>query len=882
MLATVQPIALAEDTANTDGGYSAYASEIEALNALGITDIKEKGFSENDKVSRENFAKGVVSMMVEDISAVGIETKGDLSSADKGLLYLNSVGIVNGTGENVFEPNAVITLEQAVKIAVSALGFDELSYYKGGYSVGFLTEAKRIGLLDGVKASGSDELTLGNSIKLLYNLLDTDILQQKTFGSSNTYYRVDGNTLVSVYRDIRRGSGTVTANRFSGIYSAADGTSGDTVIIGSTEYAVGGTAAEGYIVCSTEFWYKDSRSVDEKTLIYIAQKSNSRSLKIDAANIISFSGGKYSYETESGKTADVSIADDAVILYNGVFAESIDVDKYIPKYGSVEFIANGSGAYGIVKIENVTLTVVESVSTDGLVIYDKYDQSLNIDLTDADYAIYSDKGKRIEVASIVKGNIIESVKTEYGAGVYYRMTVETATITEKVEKIRTKAGGELNEVYLASEKYSVSYRLRDLIKNKKINELQLGTTYVFALNTKGELVNVDNDSEKSYRLGYLKRFSADKDSMDPQPSVRIFDQSGSWETYLLAKNLKLNGEPIKSNTLKSMDYYLGQVCKYELNISGNVTSMYFPSASDENFKTVYTRKSPYYRAYAAGGVFGAQSDKTGATCSLEPNATIFVVPDKETLSVNETADGYQYAVLAPKTLKGYVPYTNVDIFNTSGEIGIGDVALVKMKNYGYVASSSSRPIVISECRSVAKDGGVKQAIYGMQNGQEVEIFIEDMRSDTSELPFKSGDVIFCFKSGDGILRLYDDVKYYHKIFSYDPQNPTFTDSFDWNTGNIIGISYSASMASDERMRYGSVYKADADYVWLNISSDPSDTSKVEAARCTGARIYVYDDKNETFKIGKPADIVGYTSDSTNYAKALIVYNDGFTEMVIYP
>ena len=77
---------------------------------------------------------------------------------------------------------------------------------------------------------------------------------------------------------------------------------------------------------------------------------------------------------------------------------------------------------------------------------------------------------------------------------------------------------------------------------------------MFALNTKGELVNVDNDSEKSYRLGYLKRFSADKDSMDPQPSVRIFDQSGSWETYLLAKNLKLNGEPIKSNTLKSMDY----------------------------------------------------------------------------------------------------------------------------------------------------------------------------------------------------------------------------------------------------------------------------------------------------------------------------------------
>ena len=622
---------------SADGGYSEYKYMIDILNALNITKISEKGFSATDKVSRETFALSVAQMMSDDPQSLAAEPTGDLTAKDAGMLYLRSVGLIDGTDENVYEPKRNITLEQAIKISVSALGYGDISYYKGGYSSGFIGEAKRAGLLDGVNAPSASDLELGDCVKLLYNLLRTDVLEQKTFGSSNTYYRVDGNTLVSVYRNIRRGEG-----------------------------------------------------------------------------------------------------------------------------------------------------------------------------------------------------------------------------------------------------YTVSERLKALFADGSIIKPSINTAYVFSFNSLGELVYMDEVSEKGYRVAYFKRFALGDGSIDPERKVRVFDQSGNWETYTLAKNIKLNGNRIKSNTLKNMDLYIGKVCKYELNIAGEVTSLYFPSEDDENFRTVYSIKNAYYRTYSAGGYFGAQNDKNAAACSLDPSACVFVVPNKEPADVNELADGYQYAVLLPGKLKTYITYSSVEIYNTTGEIGIGDAAVAKIKNNGYAYNHyGDRPIVISNIENTMVGDEVKPVINGYYNGNTIQIIIDDHRSDQSTLPLKSGDAIYCFTQDDGELRLYDDLQYYHKILDYDEQNPVFAQSFNWNLASPVGVSYSSSLSGDQRIRFGSVYKVNSDYLWLNVSDDPSDTSAVEAAKCSNARVYVYDKDDEEFEIGKVSDIVGYTSDRTNYSKALIVYNGGFTEIVIY-
>lgn len=894
ILFTAVQTAYAEEESAANAINEEYGYKIEVLNALGITDIKVSGFSPAESVTREMFSEGIAAMMVEDASAMGIEPTGDLEAEDTGMLFLKSIGIINGTEENVFEPNSNITLEQAVKIAVSALGFAEISDYKGGYSSGYMTEAKRIGLLDGVNISPSAELCMGDYINMLYNLLGIDVLEPKSFGSANTYYRADGNTLISVYRKIRKGEGIVSANKYSGLYSEGAGTHDETVEISGEYYRTGETKAEDFLGLHTEFYYYDLKNDIEKTLLYIAPTRVNRSLLINSGDL-SYDGGVYTYTDNSGGRKKIKIPVSAVIMYNDVFQSMPDKTKLVPQYGSVEFISNnGDSSYEVIKIRDITVTVVLSVSSDGTAVYDKYNTDYNIDIEGKDCSVTLANGKEGTVLNISKDDVVETVKTECDGQSYYRLKIVTDSVTDTIQRIepesitRTDATGAVGtvsvakELYLSDKKYTVSSRLKELILSGKIAAPTAGRSYLFHLNSRGEITDISDKPERAFRIGYFKRFAAKSEAFDTKYMIRLFDESGAWETYELAQRIKLNGVSVKANEINSLDMYIGKACKYELNVAGEVTSLYFPSETDENFRTVYSMKEPYFRRYYGSPVFGPKSEDDGVTCSIKSTSVIFIIPNFSEASVDEDLYDYQYAVIPSSKLPNYNSYGNVDIYNTEGDIGIGDVAVVKMKTHGYVLNeNSTRPVLINDIISVWDGGEVKTEIAALSNGNEIRFFVEDLRTNGGDLPFGPGDVVFCFVAKDRTLRLYDDAKYYHILLDYDDTNPIFAKAFDWNAGAPIGVSYRSSMAADVRIRYGSVYKTDGEYMWLNTSADPSDTSAVEATKCTSARIYVYDKEKKQYTVGRAADIVGYTSDKVNYSRAVVVYSDSYAEIVVY-
>ena len=885
----------AANATNEDRSYKEeYGYKIEVLNALGITDIQVSGFTPAEPLTREMFSEGIAAMMVEDASAMGIEPTGDLEAEDTGMLFLKSVGLINGMEENVFEPDSNITLEQAVKIAVSALGFDEISDYKGGYSSGYMTEAKRIGLLDGINASMSAELCMGDYVNMLYNLLDIDVLEPKSFGGANAYYRADGNTLISVYRKIRKGEGIVNANKYSGLYSEGAATHDETVVISGKYYRTGETKAEDYIGLHTEFYYYDLKNDIDKTLLYIAPTRVNRSLLINSGDL-SYDGGVYTYADDSGERKKIKIPVSAVIMYNDVFQSTPDKAKLVPQYGSVEFISNnGDSSYEVIKIRDITVTVVLSVSSDGTAVYDKYNSDCNIDLEGKDCSVTMANGKAGTGLNISKDDVVETVKTECDGQSYYRLKIVTDSVTDTIRRIepesitRTDAAGSVStvsvakELYLSDKKYTISSRLKELILSGKIAAPTAGKAYTFRLNSLGEITDISDKPERAFRIGYFKRVAKKSEAFDTKYVIRLLDESGAWETYELAQRIKLNGVPVKTEDISGLDVYIGKVCKYELNVAGEVTSLYFPSETDENFRTVYSMKDPYFRRYYGSPVFGPKSEDDGVTCSIKSTSVIFIIPNFSEASVDEDLYDYQYAVISSSKLPNYNSYGNVDIYNTEGDIGIGDVAVVKMKTHGYVLNeNSTRPVLINDIISVWDGGEVKTEIAALSNGNEIRFFVEDLRTNGGDLPFGPGDVVFCFVAKDRTLRLYDDAKYYHILLDYDDTNPIFAKAFDWNAGAPIGVSYRSSMAADVRIRYGSVYKTDGEYMWLNTSADPSDTSAVEATKCTSARIYVYDKEKKQYTVGRAADIVGYTSDKVNYSKAVVVYSDSYAEIVVY-
>ena len=882
ILFTAANTAYAEDDTAANAVSEEYGHKIEVLNALGITDVQENGFSIAAPVTREMFSKGIAAMMIDDISALSIEPVGDLDADDTGMLYLMSVGIIKGTEENVYEPDSNVTLEQAAKIAVSALGFDDVAAYKGGYSSGYVTEGRRIGLLDGISISQDAELCMGDYIKLLYNLLDIDVLEPESFGGVNTYQRVDGNTLIYVYRNISKGKGLVSANKFSGLYSKDGATYDESVEIDGEYYQCGETKAEDYLGIQSEFYYYDFEDGTEKTLLYITPAKENKRLLIDYDDL-SYSAGVYTYTNERGTSKKIQIPSNAVIMYNGVFQSEFDKIKFVPSYGSVEFVSNdGDSSYEVIKIQDIALTIVLSVATDGTAIYDKYDTDNNIYLEEEEeYSVTLANGKEGTVYNINKDNIVEAVKIEYDGRWYYKLRVVTNSVTGTIQSI--EAGNEADgEIYVDNEKYTVSSRLEELLERGDIFPPSLGKEYVFLLNSKGEIADITDGSEKAFRLGYFKRFSVVEDEeLEEKRMIKLFDESGAWEYYELAEKIKLNGSSVKSNDISGMDIYIGKVCKYELNVAGEVTSLYFPSETDKKFRAVFSMKEPYYRRYYGSPVFGPKSLDDGITCSIKSSAVVFVIPNAAE-NIDERIYSYQYAVIPPSKLANYTSFGNVDIYNTDGDIGIGDVAVVTMKAHGYATNLySTRPVLVNKCRSYWDDGEMKTEVTALTNGNEIKFLVEDLRTNGADLPFGPGDLIFCFFAKDGTLRLYDDAKYYHMLLDYDDENPVFTKAFDWSSGSTIGVSYRASMAADVRIRYGSVYKTDGQYLWFNTAENPSDISGVEATNYATARIYVYDKDTKKYALGKASDIVGYTSDSADYSKAVIVYSDSYTEIVIY-
>ena len=89
-----------------------------------------------------------------------------------------SKGYINGMGDGTFAPEANIKYEQAVKMVVSALGFDPMAASKGGWPTGYLVVANTYKITEGVSNSTRADVAI-----LIYNALSTPMMDQTTWGA---------------------------------------------------------------------------------------------------------------------------------------------------------------------------------------------------------------------------------------------------------------------------------------------------------------------------------------------------------------------------------------------------------------------------------------------------------------------------------------------------------------------------------------------------------------------------------------------------------------------------------------------------------------------------------------------------------------------------
>jgi len=315
------------DVASTHKYYTAISN----LSAYGILNGFEDGsFRPEDNVTRAQFSKIICYASYGPTSITGAVDTGftdvdpnHWAAGDIKMAAAN--GIVNGMGDGTFQPESNVKFEQAIKMIVCALGYNQRALDNGGYPQGYISVAADLGLLKGLAASdnaqGSDA-NRGTIAKLVDSMLNAETLTStgekgeslkdktvKTESESGQVVSVYGSTIYADEKsECSRNQIEVLLGKTTRFYSISEL---DEVKANVNDYL--GKRVTVYYDADDEL------KIPILTNLTLQAKKNIVTV-VDLADIEEFSNTEVIYiaDREEGEEEELTVLADANILFNGV------------------------------------------------------------------------------------------------------------------------------------------------------------------------------------------------------------------------------------------------------------------------------------------------------------------------------------------------------------------------------------------------------------------------------------------------------------------------------------------------------------------------------------------------------------------------------------
>jgi hypothetical protein len=127
-------------------------------------------------VTRGEMAKIIVCALGLEDYAAGSSSFSDMAGhwADKYVAYAVSLGIINGYPDGTFKADNTVTYDEAAKMLVAALGYTEAGLI-GTWPANWVTKAKTLGILDGIKTAGATGANRGDIALMAFQTLNKAI-----------------------------------------------------------------------------------------------------------------------------------------------------------------------------------------------------------------------------------------------------------------------------------------------------------------------------------------------------------------------------------------------------------------------------------------------------------------------------------------------------------------------------------------------------------------------------------------------------------------------------------------------------------------------------------------------------------------------------------
>ena len=870
IISMIMAIGILYVPANAASAAEESKNEIGLLRAVGILPNEDLSA---EKMTRANFALYTTRLM--GMSAFDENNERYFYDVPMNHYALNSInklvelGIISLDDEKKFRPDDVITLEEACKMLVSALGYDEMARVKGGYPTGYLLVSNMIGVTSNLN---ENELSTSTAISMLYNALKADVEDVISISDKTTYKKANGETALSVFHGISFAEGTLTATDGQTMYNDLNTESGQ-AYIDDTRYDCSLDLSNlfgSYI----EYYYKDGTS-SAKEIIY-AEELSDKSVIIDSDDFLRYSNGTVYYSKNDRETS-VSTKVGGTVVYNGR-PITTDIDNAVNNinYGVITIKQSRNNENDLMIIEDYVDMYVSAVSEKMESISDSKLTNSVIEIKDWETIIIKDESGNIVDYKDVPGDTILSIKKSNDKKLLSGY-VSSAIASGAAERLSEENGRA--EIVVES----TSYKLTKDCTTKFKSNIKLGSVYKYYMNYNGKIAYINTNSATNMVPGYLTNAIKNDNSFDNNLKIRILTENGKRVVYETTDKVKIDGvdyteadKMIAAFPSESGDKTRVEPQLIMYKLSGEKIKeidTYGGDAANEDKKNTLMRYKPEWneRSY--------KSNRFGWKILVRTGGKLFTVPSDDNINsasdkkfATETTNGTTFSLLSGKDNNEFYKLGTDAIFydyiTSKGDASYPlDDAYLAIVNDIYETMDSDEQIINAISVLSGRDGAPTMMEYSLNEGLDVS-------------GLEKGDTVRVAVSGNTVMDyelIYDESSndLPNKFPGSKWQGVTdYWNLYQPNTyyGEAFQLSFGyVNSKSDDVLRWGYKSAANSDESWNQYISSSTG----------GSRIMIWDTEQKKAYTGSLADVIDFETYGRGSRVILQTCWLEFRAMVVY-
>ena len=698
-------------------------NDYERLLNLGITDNSYESLANRKTVSQKDFLEALVRITTED--QIGEDDVAE---------YAKSLGLISTI--NTAELNSSVKYERALNLSLNLMGYSKIIEMGGNDTQAVIKIANNTKLTSGIVLSAGDNLTGKAFLKLLNNIIETNVINVDIGKAGGNGYSVSDETVLYHYREIKKIKGKVTK-------------------IHDTSLLYEDGCGEGKVVIDEEVFYTDydypQELLGQNVYAYVKEKSGEATayylepvsyeinrIEISDKDIENVASDFSQILYDNGKsTKTLKLNPALIVIYNGQNYTGYTVADLMPKCGKLVCMdTDGDNKYDIVYVYSYDTMVVKNVSQAYNTISNLYSVPAGINILDlsdsrVDVRIYSE-GEEASFSSILANNVL-SVAQSKGSNKIVTVYISKATVKGEFSAVNPSE----KTATINGTEYRVNDAYYDAVAaGDPIDVMSAGSLYTCYLDAFGNIAFVKRDERDGYEYAYLlsQRWKSREDTV----KVRMLNSDGDWEDVYYAKKVKLNSQNRQDaqavyESLGS-DTIAPQLIMIKRDEEGRIKAIKTSTVSSTYNPDLFT---------AAGATditrtYREQDESFHCRHYLKYDAAVFLKPKNAVDKYNENI----YAVMTAGYFKGDTKYTyqayNVD------EFGFPDAFVVSVNS----APGKEVTIYVNKTMTVLNsDNEAVRAVVGNVEGLE-NMNIQVSPNFTS--PISAGDVIEV-KLVDGII-----------------------------------------------------------------------------------------------------------------------------------